>query len=124
MEAEYDSFEIVRVIHGYKLIDSESYERRYARRSGIPLVPGYYVVTWDDGIVVKRFDYDAAFFGPFRLRQEAQAALARFQSEGASASSTAWSGRAPHDDGMPPASDIPATHTHVVTADYAEPVTW
>lgn len=79
MEAQYDSFEIARVIHGFKLIDAESYERRYDRREGLPLAPGYYVVNWSEAVVVRRFNEDARFYGPFRLRQEAAAFLDRLR---------------------------------------------
>lgn len=86
MEADYDNLEIARVIHGYKLVDSESYERQYARPDGLPLVPGYYVVYWSEGIIVRRFNEAASFYGPFRLRQEARDFLERLRAEPAIAS--------------------------------------
>lgn len=79
MEAEYDSVEIARVIHGYKLIDSESYERCYSRRGGEPLLPGYYVATWPKDIKIRRFNEDAVFYGPFRRRNDAEAVLEQFR---------------------------------------------
>jgi hypothetical protein len=82
MEAQNDSFEIVSVIRGFKLIDAISHERRYWRRYGLPLVRGYYVVRWPGGATVRRFNAEAEFYGPFRFREDAHAALKRFQTTG------------------------------------------
>jgi hypothetical protein len=79
MEADYDSFEIACVIYGFRLVDSESYERQYRRRNDRPLAPGYYVVHWPESIRIRRFNEHAVFFGPFKARTEAQAALERLQ---------------------------------------------
>ena len=78
MEAQYDDFEIARVIPGFRLIDSESYERRYFRRDGAPLPTGYYVVHWPSGVRIRRFDTEAVFYGAFGSRQDAQRVLNAF----------------------------------------------
>lgn len=75
MEADYDRFEIASVIGDHKLVDAESYERRYSQPDGLPLAPGYYVVYWPEHIRNRRFDEHALFHGPFRQRPEALAAL-------------------------------------------------
>lgn len=69
------SFEVVQVIGDCRLVDSESYERVYWRRDGLPLAHGYYVVSWPASASPKRFNEDASFRGPFPRREEAQAAL-------------------------------------------------
>jgi len=81
MEAQYDRFEIVRVIREFKLVDAESYERRYWRRDGRPLPPGYYVVNWPDNVVVRKFDEHAVFYGPFLRRGDAQAFFEEFKNQ-------------------------------------------
>lgn len=73
MEADYGDFEIVRVISDFRLLDPESLERAYWRRDGRGLPVGWYVVSWPQGIAVKRFNEDTVFRGPFKLREEAQA---------------------------------------------------
>ena len=61
MEADYDRLEIARVIDNFKLIDAESYERRYWRRDDTPLPPGYYVAAWPPHIKIRRFNEYATF---------------------------------------------------------------
>lgn len=80
MEAYYDQFEIVRVLGGFKLVDPESYERRYWRADGRPLLPGYYVVNWPDGVVTRKFDQHAVFHGPFAGRGDAREFLEQSKS--------------------------------------------
>lgn len=75
MEAQYDKLEIVRILAGFRLFDAESYERTYWRRDGLPLTPGYYVVSWQDDTAIRRFDEEAVFSGPFKDVQEARSAL-------------------------------------------------
>lgn len=75
METEYGTFDIVRVVSGCRLLDTGSHERVYWRRNGQPLAEGYYVVSWPPGTVVRRFNEDAEFRGPFQQREVAQAAL-------------------------------------------------
>lgn len=75
MEAQYDKHEIVRILAGFRLFDAESYERTYRRRDGLPLTPGYYVVSWQDDTAIRRFDEKAAFSGPFKDVREARSAL-------------------------------------------------
>jgi hypothetical protein len=89
MEAEYDRFEIVRILRGFKLVDPESYERRYRRRDGRPLAPGYYVVNWPESVVVRKFDEHPVFYGPFQWREDAQAFLAQVQMQERALNSTA-----------------------------------
>jgi len=81
MDAEYDIFEIVTVICDFWLVDAESYQRRFCRRHGQSLAPGHYVVNWPEHIQARRFNEHAAFHGPFKLRNEAQAALARMRQQ-------------------------------------------
>ena len=75
MDADYDIFEIVTVIHDFWLIDAESYQRKYCTNHGQPLAPGYYVVNWPEHIRARRFTEHAAFHGPFKLRKDAKATL-------------------------------------------------
>jgi hypothetical protein len=79
MDANYDIFEIVKVIRDFWLFDAESYQRRYRTTQSQPLAPGYYVVTWPETIRARRFNEQASFHGPFNLRQEAQAFLDTMQ---------------------------------------------
>ena len=74
MDADYDIFEIVAVIRDFFLVDAESYQRSYCTIDSQPLAPGYYVVNWPDHIRARRFNEHARFHGPFKLREEAQAA--------------------------------------------------
>lgn len=80
MEADYGDFEIVRVISDFRLLDPESLERAYWRRDGKGLAVGWYLVSWPQGISVKRFNEEAMFRGPYRLREEAQVAVQRLTS--------------------------------------------
>ena len=72
MEADYHCFELVFVIGGHKLIDAESYERRYRSSDGALLTSGYYVVNWPEEVRARRFNELARFHGPFESRPEAQ----------------------------------------------------
>lgn len=70
--------EVVFVFEEFRLIDAESYQRVYSRRSGHPLVRGYYVVTWPIGRVDGRmYGDEAVFHGPYRTKAEAEHGLAR-----------------------------------------------
>lgn len=94
MEAQYDDFEVVSVIHHFKLVDSESYERLYRRRDGVPLLPGYYVVNWPTTVIRRRFNEEAIFFGPYESRKGAQIVATR------------WCAKAPRLGGaVPPHAD-------------------
>lgn len=75
MDADYDLYEIVKVIPDFWLFDAESYQRSYRTTHGKPLASGFYVVSWPEVIRVRRFNDQAAFHGPFECRQEAQAFL-------------------------------------------------
>jgi len=75
VNSTYWTFEVVQVIGDCRLVDSESYERVYWRRDGLPLARGYYVVSWPTSASPKRFNEDASFRGPFQGREDAQAAL-------------------------------------------------
>jgi hypothetical protein len=83
MTSADDGFAIVRVIGECRLIDEESFERVYWRRDGKPLALGYYVVSWPPGARVGRFNEDAVFRGPYRLRSEALAALQELEARAA-----------------------------------------
>lgn len=69
--------EIVHVIDGTRLIDAESYERSLDTESRGPLVPGYYLVVWPDGVATPRYDNEATFLGPLPSREVARALLDR-----------------------------------------------
>lgn len=75
MDPEYDIFEIVKVIPNFQLFDAECYQRSYSTNHGKPLTPGFYIVSWPEMFQAKRFDEYAAFHGPYKSRQEAQAFL-------------------------------------------------
>jgi hypothetical protein len=75
MDADYDLFEIVKVIRDFWLFDAESYQRQYSTTQRQPLAAGYYVVTWPETIRVRRFNKQASFHGPYKNRQDAQAFL-------------------------------------------------
>lgn len=77
MEVHYDTHEVVRIHTGFRLFDAESYERTYRRQDGVPLAPGYYVVSWPTDIPIRRFDEHAVFTGPFEDRRDAGTAHAR-----------------------------------------------
>jgi len=68
-------YEVVRVIDGDSLVDSESYQRRYRKRGGKPLAPGFYVVLWPDPSLRPRYDARAEFVGPFESDSVARAAM-------------------------------------------------
>jgi hypothetical protein len=67
--------EIVRVIDGASLLDSESYQRRYRRAGGRALAPGHYVVVWPRSCAAAAFDEEAEFIGPFDSIPAAERAL-------------------------------------------------
>jgi hypothetical protein len=67
--------EIVKILDQARLIDSESYEHCYWRRSPRPLPLGYYIVSWPDHVRQPRFDEIASFDGPFRSYAHARMAL-------------------------------------------------
>ncbi len=73
MDADYDLFEIVKVIREFWLFDAESYQRKYRNTQDRALIPSYYVVTWPETSRIRRFDEHSSFHGPFKLSQEAQA---------------------------------------------------
>jgi hypothetical protein len=75
MEADYDLYEVVYVIDGARLIDPESYERRYATGDASGLASGYYAVAWPDDSRQRRFDERACYYGPFKYKQEAKNAI-------------------------------------------------
>lgn len=75
MEADYDLYEVVYVIDGARLIDPESYERRYVTADGGGLAPGYYTVVWPEESVERRFNQAASYYGPFKYRQDARRAI-------------------------------------------------
>jgi hypothetical protein len=68
-------YEVVRVIDGDSLVDSESYQRRYRHSSAQPLEPGFYVVLWPDPNSRPRYDARAEFVGPFESDILARAAM-------------------------------------------------
>ena len=79
MEYAYQDLELVHVIKPFRLVDSESYERVYWRRDGVPLSPGYYVASWPARTTARKFNEEARFRGPFRERGAAQQSLLEMQ---------------------------------------------
>jgi hypothetical protein len=71
MDSDYDTYEVVKVIPGFRLFDSRFNQRNYCTSHGEPLMPGYYVVSWPEVIQQRRFNEQAAFHGPFKYRKEA-----------------------------------------------------
>ena len=69
--------EVVFVFEQFSLIDAESYQRVYSRKSGHPLARGYYVVTWPTGHGGGVFGDEAQFHGPYRSRQDAENSLVK-----------------------------------------------
>ena len=69
--------EIVRVLSGDRLIDRESFECKYRTASGRKLAPGFYVVTWPEGIESPKYDENARFIGPHKLLLHARIVLRR-----------------------------------------------
>lgn len=64
--------EVVFVFEQFSLIDAESYQRNYSRKSGQALARGYYVVTWPGGRNGSTFGDEAQFHGPYRTRKDAE----------------------------------------------------
>lgn len=75
MEIYYDCYEVAFACSGFRIFDAEGYERRYLSRDRHALERGYYVVHWPEEIRIRRFDEHAGFFGPFKTRKEALAAV-------------------------------------------------
>ena len=80
VEADYDRFDIVCVIHGFKLVDCESYERQYRRCDNRPLLPGYYVVSWPENCRIRRFNEQASYYGPFKQKEDARIVVEHLRS--------------------------------------------
>ena len=68
--------EIVKVLNDHKLIDCESFERRYRTFTGAPLSPGFYIVTWPEGVEPGDYEESASFTGPFKIPLHAKLAIA------------------------------------------------
>lgn len=79
MEADYDIYEVVKVIRNFNLFDAESYQRGYSTNQDKPLAPGFYIVNWPEHIRVRRFNEDASYYGPFESRDDAQNAIGTIQ---------------------------------------------
>lgn len=58
--------EVVHIMNEKSLIDSESYERRYA--TSRPLRPGFYVVQWPPGAREFAYNDEPRWIGPFQWR--------------------------------------------------------
>ena len=61
--------EVVHVLTGDSLIDSESYEHHYQAQH--VMTPGFYVVVWPTS-GSRRFDRRARFIGPYAGRADAE----------------------------------------------------
>jgi hypothetical protein len=72
--------EVVWVYGQFRLLDAESYQRAYSRKSGRPLTKGYYIVSWPTGRAGNTFGEDAVFHGPYPSRRDAECSLESFQS--------------------------------------------
>ncbi|HTP96621.1 MAG TPA: hypothetical protein VMK05_12260 [Burkholderiales bacterium] len=67
--------EIVKVLNDSRLIDSESFERRYQAADGGALVSGFYIVSWPEGVAARQYDEHACYIGPFKTYSHARLAL-------------------------------------------------
>jgi|ERR1043166_5631672 hypothetical protein len=67
--------EIVRVLSSDKLVDSESFERRYYQHDGNGVPVGFYIVSWPAAIHHTEYDETATFVGPFKLQIHAEMVL-------------------------------------------------
>ena len=72
--------EIVKVLNERKLIDCESFERRYQTADGQPLAAGFYFVSWPGQPDSDPHDFDehARFNGPYKDHSQAERALQQF----------------------------------------------
>lgn len=69
--------EIVRVLDGKTLINSESYQCRYDSQQFAELQVGVYIITWPQSVCQGEYDSNAQFIGPFATRAEAVTILQR-----------------------------------------------
>lgn len=79
MESNYDDYEVVHVIPGLRLIDCESYQRRYRQPNDAPLPEGHYIVHWPRTRTSRRFDEGASFRGPWATRAQALALVPTYR---------------------------------------------
>jgi hypothetical protein len=80
VDADWDESQIVSVFSSCRLLDTQACEHVYWRRDGLGLATGWYVVDRPRGAVPGRFNEETAFRGPFKQREDAQAAMARMSS--------------------------------------------
>ena len=71
----HNCHEIVRVLNDCKLIDCESFERRYGAGPDDALAAGFYIVTWPVDTRSRQYDECARFSGPYKTQSLAQLAL-------------------------------------------------
>ena len=69
--------EIVKILDGHALLNSESYQCDYHAAEGVTLQPGFYLVFWPPHCTTSAYDQDAKYFGPFFSRAEAASILRR-----------------------------------------------
>ncbi|MBI1397489.1 MAG: hypothetical protein GC151_16070 [Betaproteobacteria bacterium] len=111
MEADYREQEVVRVHRPDRLLDAESYERRYRIPGGRVLPLGFYVVNWPSEVTTRRFDDLARFVGPFPTRAAAEAAARRDLDAGNVRSIWQTTGRAGSGRTLPPSTTFPDVRT-------------
>lgn len=63
--------ELVQVLDQNRLLDSESMEHCYWSTKVHSLSPGFYIVSWPDTALRRRYDELACFTGPFATYAEA-----------------------------------------------------
>lgn len=71
MDKDYGTYEIVKIIPDFRLLDAKCTERNYCTNHGEALASGYYVVSWPDVVQIRQFNEQAAFHGPFKYRKQA-----------------------------------------------------
>ena len=69
--------EIVKIIDGQTLINSESYQCAYRAAGGVTLQPGFYLIFWPPTCTTSAYDHDVRYFGPFFSRAEVNLLLRR-----------------------------------------------
>jgi hypothetical protein len=69
--------EIVKILNGQTLINSESYQCAYRAADGVTLQPGFYLIFWPPSCLTSAYDQDARYFGPFFSRTEVDLVLRR-----------------------------------------------
>ena len=70
--------QIVKVLNASRLLDEESFERKYCTRRGESLQPGFYIVCWPDSSLAQGYDETASYIGPYKMQSHAKLALEHY----------------------------------------------